>query len=103
MFASGLLNILEDSLLDPLTVLPFLWAAVLRLEFLEKHASDRLNRFFLRAGRAGPLVGAALGCVPQCGFSVLSANLYAGGIISRGTLLAVFLSTWDEEVLVFVV
>ena len=97
--ASGLLHILEDALLDTLKILPFLFAAFLLLEFLEKHAGDRLNRFFLRAGRAGPLVGAALGCVPQCGFSVLSANLYAGGIISRGTLLAVFLSTSDEAVL----
>ena len=72
--ASGLLHILEDALLDTLKVLPFLFAAFLLLEFLEKHAGDRLNRFFLRAGRAGPLVGAALGCVPQCGFSVLSAT-----------------------------
>lgn len=97
--ASGLLHILADALWDTLKVLPFLFAAFLLLEFLEKHASDRLNRFFLRAGRAGPLVGAALGCVPQCGFSVMSANLYAGGVISRGTLLAVFLSTSDEAVL----
>lgn len=96
---AGAGHVLLDALVDTLKVLPFLFAAFLLLEFLEKHAGEALNRFFLRAGRAGPLVGAALGCVPQCGFSVLCANLYAGGVVTRGTLLAVFLSTSDEAVI----
>lgn len=97
--AHSILEILTDALLDSLKTLPFLFAAFLLIEFLERHAGNKIQRFFLRTGKAGPLAGALLGCVPQCGFSVLCANLYAGGVITLGTLLAVFLSTSDEAVL----
>lgn len=97
--AGGALEILLDTLTDALKMLPFLFAAFCIIELLEHHAGENLSRFFARSGKAGPLVGAVLGCVPQCGFSVLSANLYAGGVITLGTLCAVFLSTSDEAVL----
>ena len=57
-----------------------------------------MERALGRIGKAGPLVGAALGCIPQCGFSASASNLFAAGLISRGTLLAVFLSTSDEAI-----
>lgn len=92
-------GILWDTLWDALKTLPFLFLAFCIIELLEHHTGEKLNRFFARAGKGGPLLGALLGCVPQCGFSVLCANLYAGGVVTLGTLIAVFLSTSDEAVL----
>lgn len=97
--ALDILGILSDTLSDALKTLPFLFAAFCIIELLEHHTGGKLNRFFARAGKGGPLLGALLGCVPQCGFSVLCANLYAGGAVTLGTLIAVFLSTSDEAVL----
>lgn len=66
-----------------------------------EHYSDRYGtRILSKMGNAGPLFGALLGCIPQCGFSVAAANLYTGGLITLGTLLAVFLSTSDEAVVI---
>lgn len=89
-------EILVDALLDSLKTLPFLFGAYLLIEFLEHRASHKLTGALARLGPLGPVGGAALGCVPQCGFSVAAANFYAGRLISPGTLLAVFLATSDE-------
>lgn len=94
-----MIDTLLDALFDTLKSLPFLFLAFLIIELLEHHSMDRVNNLFKRSGRLGPLLGSLLGCVPQCGFSVLSANLYLGGVISLGTLIAVFLSTSDEAVI----
>lgn len=91
-----MLDVLLDALLDTLKTLPFLFGAYLLIEFLEHKASDRLTGALSRMGPLGPLGGAALGLVPQCGFSVAAANFYAGRLISAGTLVAVFLATSDE-------
>lgn len=97
--AESIWAIVKEAALDTLKTLPFLLAAFLIIEFLEHHAQDRLSRVFRKDGKAGPLAGAVLGCIPQCGFSVMCANLYTGGIITTGTLIAVFLSTSDEAVI----
>lgn len=91
-----MLDILLDAVIDSLKTLPFLFGAYLLIEFLEHRASGRMVDMLSRLGPLGPLGGAALGCVPQCGFSVAAANFYAGRLITPGTLLAVFLSTSDE-------
>lgn len=91
-----MLDVLLDALFDTLKTLPFLFGAYLLIEFLEHKASDRLTGALSRMGPLGPLGGAALGLVPQCGFSVAAANFYAGRLISAGTLVAVFLATSDE-------
>ena len=66
------------------------------MEYLEHRAGDKLTAALSRLGPWGPLGGALLGCVPQCGFSVAAANFYAGRLITPGTLLAVFLATSDK-------
>ena len=81
---------------ETLLLLPFLFATYLVLEAVEAHAGGALERFLERAHSVGPLAGAAAGAVPQCGVSAAAASFYAGGVISVGTLLAVFLSTSDE-------
>ena len=95
-----ILDALLDAVLDTLKTLPFLFAAFLAIESLEHYSNHYMNRLLGKVGKAGPVVGALFGCVPQCGFSVAAANLYSGGIITLGTLLAVFLSTSDEAVLI---
>ncbi|MFQ7106065.1 MAG: hypothetical protein ACLRQ4_12760, partial [Neglectibacter timonensis] len=71
-----MLDVLLDALLDTLKTLPFLFGAYLLIEFLEHKASDKLTGALSRMGPLGPLGGAALGLVPQCGFSVAAANFY---------------------------
>ncbi|BFL11489.1 arsenic efflux protein [[Clostridium] hylemonae] len=93
-------DILLDTTLDCLKMLPFLFAAFLVIEALEYYSGEFTARLLAGVGKAGPVVGAAAGCVPQCGFSVLASNLYAGGIISVGTLLSVFIATSDEALLI---
>jgi hypothetical protein len=83
-------------LLDNLLLLPFLFPAYLVLEWMEAHTGDALERKLGRVSQWGPFFGAAAGVVPQCGFSAAAASLYAGGVITAGTLVAVFLSTSDE-------
>ena len=91
-----LIDILADAVGDTLVLVPFLFVTYLVLEALERAAGDRVNAAIRRAGAAGPVVGALLGMLPQCGFSAAGATLYGGRVITLGTLIAVFLSTSDE-------
>lgn len=91
-----LIDILLDAGKDTLSLVPFLLVTYLALETLEYVAGDRVNGAIKRAGAAGPVVGSLLGMVPQCGFSAMAATLYAGRVVTLGTLVAVFLSTSDE-------
>ena len=91
-----LIDILLDAGKDTLSLVPFLLVTYLALEALEHVAGDRVNGAVKRAGAAGPVVGSLLGMVPQCGFSAMAATLYAGRVVTLGTLVAVFLSTSDE-------
>lgn len=93
---------LIDGLIDTLKMLPFLFAAFLVLEAVEHYSEKHRDNVLTKIGNAGPLVGAVFGCVPQCGFSVAAANLYSGGVITLGTMLAVFLATSDEAVLLLI-
>lgn len=89
-------DILIDSALDCIKILPFLFLAYLLMEYAENRASDKMQAAIKRVGRGGPAIGGLLGCFPQCGFSASASNMYAAGMISTGTLIAVYLSTSDE-------
>lgn len=91
-----MLDIILDALLDTAKLLPFLFLTYLLLEFIEHKAAEKTATLAAKAGKFGPAVGGLLGAVPQCGFSASAANLYAGGVISVGTLIAIFISTSDE-------
>ena len=90
------LDCLLDAALDTLRLVPFLLATYFALVALEYKAGAKTREVVARAGASGPAIGAMLGAVPQCGFSAAAAMLYAGRVITLGTLFAVFLSTSDE-------
>lgn len=91
-----ILDVLFDTGIDALKLLPFLFLAYLAMECLEHWTGGRMQEIVRKSGKAGPAIGGLLGIFPQCGFSAAAANLYAGRIITTGTLIAVFLSTSDE-------
>lgn len=91
-------DVLLDSLLDTLKLAPVIIIVYLLIELLERKLAGGLVKNKVLYSPAAPLVGAAAGIVPQCGFSVISANLYAARKISLGTLIAVFIATSDEAI-----
>lgn len=91
-----ILDVICDTLIDGIRILPFLFLAYLAMECLEHWTGGKMQAVVRKSGKAGPAIGGVLGVFPQCGFSAAAANLYAGRIITMGTLIAVFLSTSDE-------
>lgn len=91
-----ILDVICDTLIDGIRILPFLFLAYLAMECLEHWTGGKMQAVVRKSGKAGPAIGGILGVFPQCGFSAAAANLYAGRIITMGTLIAVFLSTSDE-------
>lgn len=89
-------SVIWDSLSDSVKLLPFLFVTYLIMEYLEHMAGDKMQAAIRKSGRGGPIFGSILGAFPQCGFSAAASNLYAGRIITMGTLLSVYLSTSDE-------
>ncbi|MBD5547679.1 MAG: arsenic efflux protein [Lachnospiraceae bacterium] len=89
-------DIIVDTLLDGIKLLPFLFVTYLAMEYIEHKTSRKTQLIMKKSGKWGPVIGGILGIVPQCGFSTAASNLYAGRIITLGTLAAVFLSTSDE-------
>lgn len=91
-----MIEVIEDTLIDALKLVPFLFLTYLLMEYLEHKTGDKTKEVIKKSGKLGPLFGAILGIVPQCGFSAAAASLYSGRVITMGTLIAVFLSTSDE-------
>ena len=87
-----LFHAIEHTIVDNIKLLPFLFVTYLVMEYIEHKTSEKTEETIKRAGRFGPLPGGVLGMIPQCGFSAAASNLYAGRIITLGTLFAIFLS-----------
>ena len=91
-----IIHVLEHGIIDTVKLVPFLFLTYLFMEYIEHKTSTKVKNLVHKSGKAGPLIGGLLGAVPQCGFSASAASLYAGRVISLGTLIAIFLSTSDE-------
>ncbi len=91
-----------DTVIDSVKIVPFLFFTYLLMEILERKTGERAKNQIKNAGKLGPVWGGLLGVVPQCGFSTAASSLYAGRVISAGTLLAVYLSTSDEMIPVMI-
>ena len=97
-----MLEIIEDTLIDSIKLIPFLFITYLIMEYIEHKTKDKTKEAIKKSGKFGPLIGGVLGIVPQCGFSVSATNLYAARVITLGTLIAVYLSTSDEMLPIFI-
>lgn len=97
-----MIEIIEDTVLDIIKVIPFLFVAFLIIELIEHKLNHKSEKMVKKAGRFGPIIGSILGTVPQCGFSVLATNLYITRIITLGTLISIYLSTSDEMLLIMI-
>lgn len=93
---------IADTIKDTAMMIPFLFITYLAMEWLERRTEDQSVALLSRIGKFGHVAGAAIGLIPQCGFSAAAASLYSGGVITAGTLLAVFLSTSDEMLPIFI-
>ena len=97
-----MLEIIEHTLIDSIKLLPFLFLTYLLMEYIEHKTKEKTKETIKKSGKFGPLIGGILGIVPQCGFSVSATNLYAARVITLGTLIAVYLSTSDEMLPIFI-
>ena len=102
MNADLIFDLLADAFKDTIYLVPFLLVTYLLLELLEHKANGKTEQLVQKAGRLGPAVAAVLGAVPQCGFSAAGSALFASRAITLGTLFAVFLSTSDEMLPLFI-
>ena len=95
-------DIILETVIDSIKLLPFLFITYLIMEYIEHKTKEKTKETIKKSGKIGPLVGGILGIFPQCGFSVSATNLYAARVITLGTLIAVYLSTSDEMLPIFI-
>ena len=96
-----MLEILEHTVEDSVKLIPFLFLTYLLMEYIEHKTKEKTKETIKKSGKFGPLIGSLLGIIPQCGFSVSATNLYSARVITLGTLIAVYLSTSDEMLPIF--
>ena len=94
-------EVIQETLIDSIKLVPFLFITYLIMEYIEHKTKEKTKQTIKKSGKLGPLIGSVLGIFPQCGFSVSATNLYAARVITLGTLIAVYLSTSDEMLPIF--
>jgi hypothetical protein len=92
-------QVIWDSFKDTLIVFPFILVIYILIELLENATSITKSQKTLQ-GNLAPLLGAVTGVIPQCGFSVMAAKLYDKKLIRTGTIMAVFIATSDEALII---
>lgn len=97
-----MLDVIKDTLIDGIKLLPFLFITYLLMEYIEHKMGKKSKELIKKSDKLGPFLGAFLGVFPQCGFSVSATNLYSARLITLGTLIAVYLSTSDEMLPIFI-
>lgn len=95
-------HVILEALIDTAKILPLLFIVYYLIELLEHKFAAKWQRNKLLKGKASPVIGAAIGCVPQCGFSVISTDLFSKGKLSVGALIAVYIATSDEAIPLFI-
>ena len=95
-------EVLIDTILDSIKLLPFLLVAFLIIELLEHKLNNKTKNIITKSKKIGPIIGSLLGVIPQCGFSVMATNLYITRIITLGTLISIYLSTSDEMLIIMI-
>ena len=93
-----ILEILQDTVIDSVKLIPFLFITYLIMEYIEHKTSQKVKEKIKKSGKYGPILGGIVGIFPQCGFSVSATNLYAARVITLGTLMSVYLTTSDEMI-----
>lgn len=91
-----MLDIILDSFLDTLKILPYLLITFFLLEYMEHKLGNKSTKILSKNKKVGPLFGGILGGIPQCGFSVVASRLFSSRVITIGTLISVYLATSDE-------
>lgn len=94
----GLPEWITDALIDSFHILPFLFIVFVFIEIFEYCYADKINHFMKESEKSGPVIGSLASIVPQCGFSIIASSLYTGKMITRGTLIAIYLATSDEAI-----
>ena len=92
------MDIFFDALIDSLKILPFIFVIYLLIEYAEHKNNSDLSHILMKTRKLGPVYGSFFGCIPQCGFSVIAADLFSKSAMTLGTLMAVFISTSDEAI-----
>ena len=97
-----MLEIIEETLIDGIKLLPFLFITYIIMEYIEHKTSNKTKDIIKKSGKFGPFIGSVLGAVPQCGFSVAATNFYAARVITLATFICVYLSTSDQMIPIFI-